>query len=103
VVRSVEGVNGAQLLRFPEPGSGPLHQTLIIVELTGKGTFADVARAVEDAQTVHRAEILPGVATVVTGKLKPDTEPEAITEALKKAGLFDEPAPTAEQEQDSGG
>jgi hypothetical protein len=102
VVRSIEGVNGAQFLRQPQPGSGPLHQTLIIVELTGKGTFADVARAVEDAQTVHRAEILPGVSTVVTGKLKPDTEPDAIAGTLKKAGLFEEPA-VPEQDQDSGG
>lgn len=103
MVRSVEGVNGARFLRFPEPGSGPLHQTLIIVELTGSGTFADVARAVEDAQTVNRDYILPGISAVFAGKLKPDTEPEAVMEALQKAGLVDEPAPPAEQERDSGG
>ena len=102
MVRSVEAVDGVRLLRFPEPGSGPFNQTLIIVELTGKGTFADVARAVEDAQTVHRDYILPGVATALTGKLKPDTEPDVIMEALKKAGLFEEPA-VPEQDQDTGG
>lgn len=37
-----------------------------------------------------------------TGKLKPGTEPEAITEALQKAGLFEEPE-VPEQDQDSGG
>lgn len=97
MVRSVEGVNGAQFLLPPRPGSGPRFQTLIIVELTGKGTLADLTRAVEDAETVHRSEILPGVATVITGKLKPETEPEAITEALQKAGLFEEPAPAEEE------
>jgi hypothetical protein len=74
VVRSIEGVEGAKILLAPRPGSGEKFLT----------------RAIEDAATLHRPEILPGVATVITGKLKDDTTPDAIMEALRSANLLEE-------------
>jgi hypothetical protein len=97
VVRSIESVKGAQILKPPYPGTGERHQTIVIVELTGEGTLADLTAAIEDAQTVHRAEILPGVTFTIDAKLKPDATPEAIVKALKDAKLLEvEDPPPAE-------
>jgi hypothetical protein len=90
VVNSIKKLDGVTILRPPEPGVGELHETLVIVELGGKSTLADLAKAIEDAPTAYRPEIVPGVRTVITGKLKPDTTPDAIMEALREAELLEE-------------
>jgi hypothetical protein len=74
----------------PSPGVGDLHETITIVELAGPGTPATLVKAVEDAQTVHRDEILPGVRTLITGTLKPEATPDSIMEALRAADLLEE-------------
>jgi hypothetical protein len=90
VVRSIEGVEGAKILLAPRPGSGEKFQTLTIVELGANARLSTLTRAIEDAATLHRPEILPGVATVITGKLKDDTTPNAIMDALRSANLLEE-------------
>src|SRR5688572_9825477 len=49
VVRMIESVNRARILRPSESGKGEIRQTIVIVELTGNGTLAEVTTAVEDA------------------------------------------------------
>jgi hypothetical protein len=86
---SIRTVAGAEILEAPSPGVGDLHETITIVKLNGPGTPAALVKAVEDAQTVHRAEILPGVRTMVTGVFTPQASPDAIVEALKDANLLE--------------
>jgi hypothetical protein len=83
-------VPGARILIPPSPGVGDFHETITIVELSGPGTPATLVKAVEDAQTVHRAEILPGVRTMITGKLKPNATPDSIMAALRAADLLEQ-------------
>jgi len=87
---SIRTVAGAEVLWAPSPGVGDLHETITIVKLNGPGTPAALVKAVEDAQTVHRAEILPGVRTLVSGTFTPGATPDAIMEALRKAELLQE-------------
>jgi hypothetical protein len=91
VVSSIESLDGVTILKPPTGSPPPRHETVVIVELNGESTLADLTAAVEDAQTVHRAEILPGVVFSVARKLKPEATPEAIEEALEAAELL-EPA-----------
>lgn len=71
------------------PGLGELYETITIVRLNGPGTLATLTKAVEDAQTVHRAAILPGVRTVVTGRFTEKATPDGIMQALRDAGLVE--------------
>lgn len=68
---------------------GVLHETITVVELSGPGTPATLVKAVEDAQTVHRASILPGVRTLITGTVKATAMPDDIMEALRAADLLE--------------
>jgi hypothetical protein len=87
---SISSISGIKILVAPQPGSGERHQTLVIVELPAQERLSRLVQVIEDAQTVHRSEILPGVDFSLLGKLKPDTTPEAIMEALRNAKLLDE-------------
>jgi hypothetical protein len=90
LVSSIRTVGGAEILLPPSPGVGDLHETITIVKLSGPGTPATLVKAVEDAQTVHRDEILPGVRTLITGTLSPSATPDGIMEALRAADLLEE-------------
>jgi len=90
VTSSIQALEGVKLVLPPRPGSGPEYQTLTIVEMTESARLSTLTKAIEDAQTVHRDEILPGVVTTVTGKLKDDTTPDAIMQALRDANLLEE-------------
>ena len=90
MVKSIESLEDVTILRPPQPGSGERYETIVIVELNGETTLADLTMAVEDAQTVNRGNILPGVVFSVARKLKPEATPEAIEEALEAAELLEE-------------
>lgn len=80
-------MEGAKVVTAPARGTGAQFQTVAIVELSGAATLGKVAAAVEAAATPHKAQCAPGVNAAIPGKLKPTTTPEAILDALKKAGL----------------
>jgi hypothetical protein len=86
-IRSVEGV---KIVTPPKQAAGPLAQSLTVVELGDKVSLSAVTAAVEGAKTPHSAQSPPGVATIIRAKLKPDTTPEAIADALRKANLVEE-------------
>jgi len=71
----------------PAKGSGALCETVVQVDLSGPATLSKVTAALETAKTPHTAQCAPGVSAVVPGKLKAGTTPQAIMDALKKAGL----------------
>jgi hypothetical protein len=64
--------------------------SLAVVELGGNASLGSVTTALEGAQTPHRAKSAPGVAAALPGKAKAGTTPDAIMEAVKKAGLTEE-------------
>jgi hypothetical protein len=90
VTSSIQALEGVTLVQPPRPGTGPNHETLTIVEMVDEARLSSLVRAIEDAPTSYRPEIVPGVVTLVTGKLKPDTTPEAIMKALTDANLLEE-------------
>lgn len=71
-------------------GEGSSYETLATVEMSGNTPLSDLAKALEAAQTPHRAQAAPGVVAVVPGKLKAGTTPSQIMAALKKAGLTED-------------
>lgn len=68
-------------------GQGATFDTVAMVELSGSATLSDLVKALEGAQTPHKAQAAPGVVAMVPGKLKAGTTPAQIMDALKKAGL----------------
>jgi hypothetical protein len=72
------------------PGQGASFETVAMVELNGNATLSDLVKAMEAAQTPHRAQAAPGVVALVPGKLKAGTTPAQIIDALMKAGLTTE-------------
>lgn len=89
MTNSIRNVEGATILVPATPGVGDLHETITIVELAGPGTLASLVKAVEDAPTNYRPEIVPGVRTLITGRFKPSATPNNIMEALKNADLVE--------------
>jgi hypothetical protein len=87
LTKSITSVQSVKLTNQLTPGQGASFDTVAMVELSGKATLSDLVKALEAAQTPHKAEAAPGVVAVVPGKLKAGTTPAQIMDALKKAGL----------------
>jgi hypothetical protein len=87
LTKSITSVQGVKLTNQLTPGQGTSFETVAMVELSGNATVSDLAKALEAAQTPHRAQAAPGVVALVPGKLKSGTTPAQIIDALKKAGL----------------
>ena len=85
----MQSVEGVKVTVAPQKGTGAQSECVTQIELSGSASLAKVAAALESAKTPHSAQCAPGVAAIVPGKLKPGTTPQAITDALKKAGLTD--------------
>jgi hypothetical protein len=97
VVNQIESVDGVEILVPPTtPSYGPRYQTLTVVQFDPEVKLSEITEAIEGAQTSHRDTIPPIVVTAISGRLKADTKPDDITEALQKAGLFEEPPATPE-------
>ena len=87
---AIKSVEGVKVVKAPEKGSGETGVTLAIVEIGGKASLSAVTAAVEKAKTPHAAMHAPGVVGVLPHKVKPNTTPEDLYKALKKADLIDE-------------
>jgi hypothetical protein len=87
LTKSITSVQGVKLTNQLTPGQGASFETVATVELSGSATVSDLAKALEAAQTPHRAQAAPGMVALVPGKLKAGTTPAEIMNALKKAGL----------------
>ena len=87
MTKSIQSVQSVRLTNTLTPGGAPSYESVAMVELSGNATLSDLVRALEAAQTPHRAEARPGVVAVVPGKLKPNVTPAQIMDALKRAGL----------------
>jgi hypothetical protein len=87
LTKQITSVQNVRLTNEVARGMGTGFPTIAAVELSGNATLGDVIKALEAAQTPHRAQAPPGVMAIVPGKLKPGTTPAQIMEALQKAGL----------------
>ena len=87
MTKSISSVQSVKLTNQLAPGQAGAFETVAMVELSGKATLSELVKALESAQTPHRADAAPGVVAVVPGKLKAGTTPIQIMDALKKAGL----------------
>jgi len=90
LAKAIESVEGAKILRAPKKGSGDLGVTLAVVELSGEAKLGALATAIEEAETPHAEKTPPDVVGVIPGKARSTATPEALLEALKKAGLMEE-------------
>lgn len=79
-----------KVLKAPEKGSGETGVTIAIIEIGEKATLSAVTAAVEKAKTPHAAKHAPGVVGVIPVKVKPNTTPEDLYKALKKADLIED-------------
>jgi hypothetical protein len=87
LTKQISSVQNVKLTNQLARGEGAGSQTIAMVELSGTATVGELVRALEAAQTPHRAQNPPGVVAMVPGKLKAGTTPAQIMDALKKAGL----------------
>lgn len=90
MAEAIEGVDGAKVLTAPKKGTGPKGLALTVITIGGDAKLGAVATAIEEAETPHAEQVMPDVIGVIPGKVKPGTTPEALMEALKKAGLMAE-------------
>lgn len=87
MTKSIASVQSVKLTNQMAPGQGAQFETVAMVELSGTATLGELVKALEGAQTPHKAEAAPGVVAMVPGKLKATVTPAQIMDALKKAGL----------------
>ena len=87
MTKSIASVQSVKLTNQMVPGQGAQFETIAMVELSGSATLGELVKALEAAQTPHKAQAAPGVVAMVPGKLKPTVTPAQIMDALKKAGL----------------